>query len=169
MDAELLRIIDNSLAEAARKSGAWLACRPGCCQCCLGPFEITQLDARRLRLGLAALAARDPDRAAALQARARHASFEDDSPCPALDPAMGTCDLYDARPMLCRVFGPVVRQGNAIGACELCYEGATEDEIAACAVETDPEGREAELDAQWERESGAQGPTTVAECLAAQR
>lgn len=169
MDAELLRIIDNSLAEAARKSGAWLACRPGCFQCCLGPFDITQLDARRLRLGFAALAARDPERAAALQARARHAGFDDDSPCPALDPSTGTCDLYDVRPMLCRVFGPAVRQGDVIGACELCYEGATEDEIAACAVEMDPEGLEAALDAQRERESGEQGPTTVAACLAEQR
>jgi len=169
MDAELLRIIDNSLAEAARRSGAWLACRRGCSQCCLGPFEITQLDARRLRLGFAELAERDPARAAAVQERTRHAGPDDDSPCPALDPETGACDLYEARPMICRVFGPAVRDGDAIGACELCYEGATDQEIAACAVEMDPEGLESALDAQWERESGLTGPATVAACLGAPR
>lgn len=167
MDEELLRIIDSSLAEAARRSGAWLACRRGCSQCCLGPFEITQLDARRLRLGFAELAARDPVRAAAVRERARHTSTADDSPCPALDPGTGSCDLYDARPMICRVFGPAVRDGDAVCACELCYQDATAEEIAACAVEMDPEGLEAALDAEWERESRLSNPTMVAACLAA--
>jgi len=48
-DDALIQIVDAALAEAARRSGPWLLCRPGCAQCCLGEFPITQLDAARLR------------------------------------------------------------------------------------------------------------------------
>ena len=34
---------------------------------------------------------------------------------------------------------------NRLAACELCYVGATDEEIAACAVEFDPEGLELKL------------------------
>ena len=70
-DEALIRIVDAALAEAARKSGPWLVCRPGCTGCCMGPFPITQLDARRLREGLAELERRDRERAAGVRERAR--------------------------------------------------------------------------------------------------
>ncbi len=70
-DRELVQIIDSALAEAARKSGEWLVCRPGCTQCCMGPFAINQLDAARLRQGLAELDASDPQRAVRIRDRAR--------------------------------------------------------------------------------------------------
>ena len=70
-DHELVQIIDSALAEAARKSGEWLVCRPGCTQCCMGPFAINQLDAARLRQGLAELEESDPQRAARVRERAR--------------------------------------------------------------------------------------------------
>src|SRR5258708_30014531 len=70
-DRKLVQIIDSALAEAARKSGEWLVCRPGCTQCCMGPFAINQLDAERLRHGLGELETRDPQRAARVRERAR--------------------------------------------------------------------------------------------------
>jgi Fe-S-cluster containining protein len=172
-DAGLIRIVDAAVAEAARKSGPWLVCRPGCAECCLGPFAISQLDARRLRLGLADLAARDPERAAAVHERARDAvvrhggTFGDDEPCPALDPETRLCDLYSARPITCRTFGPPVRCGpDAIGVCELCFQGASEAEIAACEVEADPDGHEARLQKELESATGVTGDTIVAFVLA---
>ena len=69
-DREFIQIVDAALAEAVQKSGAWLVCRPGCCECCLGPFAITQLDAARLRTGLQELATKDPARAARVRQRA---------------------------------------------------------------------------------------------------
>jgi Fe-S-cluster containining protein len=135
-DGELIRIVDAAMAEAARKSGAWLVCRPGCWECCVGPFPITQADARRLRAGLAELEAGDAARAARVRWRAAAATERDDEPCPALDPETGACDLYAARPVTCRVFGPPVQWGgDAVGVCELCFHGASDAEIAACAVE----------------------------------
>lgn len=90
----------------------------------------------------------------------------DELPCPALDPATGRCDLYSSRPITCRTFGPVTRVENgAFAACELCYTGASEEEMAACAVETDPEELENKLLAALGKE-GANGATIVAYALA---
>ena len=47
--------------------------------------------------------------------------------------------------MTCRVFGPPVRSDEGLGVCELCYHGATAEEIAACEMVPDPEGLEAVL------------------------
>ena len=165
-DEALIRIVDAAMAEAARKSGAWLVCRPGCTDCCRGPFPITQLDARRLREGLAELELRDPPRAARVRQRARQAVADaatDDDPCPALDPSTGTCDLYAARPITCRIFGPPVRYGSeAVGVGELCFQGASDEEIAACAVEIDPQGLESQLSDELEESTGVHGETSVA-------
>ena len=188
-DRRLLDSIGETMAEAARRSGAWLACRPGCTECCIGPFAITQLDARRLRAGLAALALADPARAAALRSRVEAyvaaaapvypgepisgmlrdedalPESLDDLPCPALDPATGCCDLYEARPITCRTFGPATHIGEwTLGACELCYIGATEEQMMACAVEIDPEDIENELLDALAQE-GVGGMTIVAYAL----
>ncbi len=164
-DRELIQIVDAAMAEAARKSGAWLVCRPGCFSCCLGPFAISQLDAIRLRQGLAELESIDPQRSDRVRARAREAvariseafpedpvagaladDYSDEDPCPALDIETGNCDLYSSRPITCRTFGPPVRTGSeSVGVCELCFEGASDEEIAACEVEVDPGGLEEEL------------------------
>ena len=186
-DADLIQIVDAAMAEAAHVSGSWLICRPGCFQCCIGPFAITQLDAIRLRAGLTDLEALDPARAARVRERAR-ASVErmcrecpgdplanalncdqaaEDEPCPALDPATGTCDLYAARPITCRTFGPAVRFGaESVAVCELCYQGASDTQIAACEVAVDPENLEAELLRQLDCASQT-GETVVAFALAA--
>ncbi len=185
-DRRLLDGIAAVMQEAARRSGDWLVCKRGCTQCCIGPFGITQLDALRLRNGMTQLQASDPARAAAVRERAGAyleaisalypgdlATGElfdegalpdsmDDVPCPALDPSTGACDLYDHRPVTCRAFGPVTRIGEeTFGACELCYQGATEDQMAACAVEVDPEGVEQRLLDRLSAE-GSSGMTIVA-------
>jgi Fe-S-cluster containining protein len=195
-DQKLVQIVDAALAEAARKSGDWLACRKGCTQCCYGPFAISQLDALRLRKGLNDLKASDPKRAARVSRRAQQsvkrlsatfpgnpktgilsedeeaeaafAEFANDEPCPALDPETGACDLYDARPMTCRTFGPPVRSGpeDGLTVCELCYHGATDQQIAACEMVSDPDNLEEKLIAQAEKVSGKNGNTIVAWCLA---
>ncbi|MBZ5504196.1 MAG: YkgJ family cysteine cluster protein [Acidobacteriia bacterium] len=195
-DQKLIQIVDAALAATARKSGDWLACRKGCTQCCYGPFAISQLDAMRLRKGLADLKTSDPQRAAQVRKRAqqavtrlsptfpgnpktgilgededaeaRFADFANDEPCPALDPATGACDLYSARPMTCRTFGPPVRSGEegGLAVCELCYHGATEKQIVACEMVADPDDLEQKLIAKTEKKTGQRGNTIVAFCLA---
>src|ERR1039458_2452779 len=46
---------------------------------------------------------------AAEEAEERFAALPDEEYCPALDPDALTCDLYEARPITCRIFGPAVR------------------------------------------------------------
>ena len=95
------------------------------------------------------------------EAEEQFSSFADDEPCPALDPQTGACDLYAARPITCRTFGPPVRFGSeSVGVCELCYEGASDAEIAACEVEIEPTDLEARLLEELP------GKTIVAFCLA---
>jgi len=176
-DRELIQIVDAAMAEAARKSGDWLMCKPGCAFCCMGLFAINQLDALRLQRGLADLAMMDPERASRVRERSRQAAsrisdafphggiatilagdFADDEPCPVLDLETNTCDLYASRPITCRTFGPPVRCGTeSVGICELCFEGASDEQIAACEVEVDPDGLESKLN----RELHAGEPDTL--------
>src|SRR5580700_2821519 len=170
-DEKLIQIVDSALADVTRRSGKWLVCRPGCTQCCMGVFAINQLDALRLRRGLADLERLAPERAARVRERAQEsvrrlspefpgdpatgvlregdeaeqqfADFANDEPCPALDPETGNCELYESRPMTCRVFGPPVRSEDGLGVCELCYHGASD-----------------------EASSGTPGNTIIAFCLA---
>lgn len=193
-DQKLIQIVDSALADVSRRSGKWLACRPGCTQCCIGVFPINQLDALRLQRGFAKLESSAPERAAAIRERARESvarltpefpgdartglldeggesarRFEDfgnDEPCPVLDPQTGLCELYESRPMTCRVFGPPVRSEDGLGVCELCFQGATDQEIAACEMIPDPDDLESHLLRGLEKGSGRRGNTIIAFCLA---
>jgi Fe-S-cluster containining protein len=198
-DQKLIQIVDSALAEVTRRSGDWLVCRPGCTQCCIGAFAINQLDALRLRRGLADLEKRDPARAAWVRDRAREsvarlsadfpgdpvsgvldegeeaeqrfADFANDEPCPVLDPETGYCELYESRPMTCRVFGPPVESEDGLGedglgVCELCFQGASDKEIAACEMKPDPDDLESRLLQEVEKNTGKRGNTIIAFCLA---
>jgi Fe-S-cluster containining protein len=192
-DQKLIQIVDAALTDAARRSGEWLACRPGCTQCCIGVFAINQLDAFRLQRGLAQLKKRDPDRAAAVIQRAREAwsrlrngfpgnqrtgilaedeaaaqefeEFANEEPCPVLNPASGLCELYESRPMTCRVFGPPVRSEGGLGVCELCFHGASEEDFAACEMVPDPNDLESRLLEQVEKSWKLRGNTIIAYAL----
>ncbi len=188
-DAELVQIVDKALADATVRSGDWLACRPGCNQCCTGVFRIAGLDAERLRAGLARLATSDATKAAAVRARvaasvealafdfpgdpttgvlfedeasqALFEAFANDAVCPVLDTATGTCDLYASRPMTCRTFGPPVKLDEGYGICELCFVGASAEAIAAGELHLPPP----ELEAALEAELGIAAGTIIAFAL----
>jgi Fe-S-cluster containining protein len=189
---ELFPIIDAALASAAGRSGAHLACRPGCHQCCVGVFAITPLDAAALREGVAAapsdvaqrirtraLASRerllaagfpgDPDTGVLFTEPHHEEAFEEfanDEPCPVLDPATGTCDLYASRPVQCRTFGPPVRDDDGhLTVCELCFTNASADEVARCEMDQSWRPLEDQLIAQAESDPANAGPTLIAFAL----
>lgn len=189
-DAQLVQIFDAALSEATQRAGAWLACRPGCTQCCYGAFAISALDVERLSAGMDALRTADPDRAQEIEKRAqafvaeygaslpgdaetgllgrsdedqaRFEEFANEAPCPALNPATGLCDVYAWRPVTCRVFGPPTRPeaGGDLACCELCFTGASEEEIAACEMPVPHE-----LEARLIEETGRSSETVVAYAL----
>lgn len=97
--------------------------------------------------------------------RAAFEDFANGAACPALDPATGRCDVYAWRPMTCRVFGPPVRTVDedgqeGVGHCELCFIGATPEEVAACEMPVPNE-----LEARLLEEIGEDGETVVAFAL----
>ncbi len=193
-DTELVQIVDAALADAERRAGKWLACRPGCTQCCCGAFAINALDAARLLVGMQVLRSEDSEKAKIVTERAqawiaeyghefpgdaktgvlgtseeeqaRFEEFANEAVCPALDQATGLCDVYAWRPMTCRVFGPPTRvdagmgDGAALGCCELCFVGASEEEIAACEMRVPHQ-----LEDRLVEEVGDAGETVVAFAL----
>ena len=195
-DARLVQLVDAAFADAAERSGAHLVCRPGCCQCCHGAFAVGALDAWRLREGMDRLRAERPEVAQVVELRAKayldehgaafpgdlesgtlgttneeQEAFEEyanEAACPALDPAAGLCDLYAARPMTCRVFGPPVRavdaeDGDGLAVCELCFTDAAPEEVAACEM-TVPHAEEARVEALLPK-TAREAQTIVAFCL----
>ena len=192
----MIQIVNTALADAFQKSSSWLACKPGCSQCCHGVFAINQLDAIRLRKGLAELETRDPERAARIRQRVlatvtrlsedypgdpvsgvldeddtdeaakRWDDFANEEPCPVLDPATGRCELYEFRPVTCRTFGPALKTDGDLGHCELCFVGATDQEVAAAEMHPDPNNLQATLVEELQKTTGECGETIIAFALA---
>jgi Fe-S-cluster containining protein len=194
MADDLVQIVTAAMADATRRSGEWLKCRPGCSQCCVGVFPIRWQDADRLRDGLVALSEADPERAARVRARTASAlarldpwfpgdvatgvlgesyeeailfeEFANNEPCPALDLDHGTCDLYESRPILCRTFGPPMRtEENNLATCELCYIEASTEEIERCELDPAIPGLEEASNAAYEAATGQRGETLIAYAL----
>ena len=188
-DRELVQITSKAFADAAQRAGKRLACRPGCTQCCEGTFAINALDVARLHTALRGMQVLAPELAESLQQRAlawirqygggfpgdlttgligttedeqaRFETFANEAPCPALNPDTGLCDVYEWRPMTCRVFGPPVQvEGGGLACCELCFEGAGVEEIAACEMKVPHD-----LEEQLVQQVGNAGSTVVAFAL----
>jgi Fe-S-cluster containining protein len=198
MPPDLIQIVTAALVSATQRSREHLVCHPGCTQCCIGVFPIAQLDAARLREGLASPTQTDPVRAASIHTRVAASlarldpwfpgdrttgilwedeqsttlfeEFANDEPCPVLDPATGTCDLYSHRPIVCRTFGPPMRVPGDNGetnlaTCELCYIHATTDEIAACELDPAIPALEAASNAAFNAAHHLHGETLIAYAL----
>ncbi|HEV8202086.1 MAG TPA: YkgJ family cysteine cluster protein [Candidatus Polarisedimenticolia bacterium] len=190
-DADLTGAVDTAVARAARVAGPALVCRPGCSECCIGPFPITRLDAWRLREGLEALQQSDSARAARILERARAAvealrdGFPGDAgcgllqgdeeaedrflerhselPCPVLDPATQTCELYAHRPVSCRTYGPPVRfNGQDLPPCRLCFTTSEPQQIEAARVEPDKAKLERAILDRLKRDDGESRETLIA-------
>jgi Fe-S-cluster containining protein len=194
MPDDLVQIVDAAVADAYRRGGDHLVCRPGCSQCCIGVFPIAQQDAARLREGLAVLTHNDPERAANVRERVVTSlhrldpwfpgdladgvlaedhetsmlfeEFANDEPCPALDLEHGTCDLYEHRPVLCRTFGPPMRtEEDNLATCELCFIHASTEEIAAAELDPAIPVREAASNEDFNATYTLRGETLVAYAL----
>jgi Fe-S-cluster containining protein len=190
----LVSIVDAAVADAYRRGGTHLVCRPGCSQCCIGVFPIAQQDGARLRDGLRIVAQTEPAKATRIRERVAASltrldpwfpgdrvtgtlaedydasilfeEYANDEPCPVLDLEQGTCDLYEHRPILCRTFGPPMRteEGN-LATCELCFIHATTEEIAAAELDPAIPAREAASNEAYNAAEGVNGETLVAYAL----
>jgi Fe-S-cluster containining protein len=194
----LIQIVDAALASATHRSGPHLVCKPGCYQCCIGVFPIPHEDAARLRVGLETLEQTDPEKSQRIHTRVKESltrldpwfpgdlttgileedyeaailfeEFANDEPCPVLDPATGTCDLYESRPILCRTFGPPMRTGEGnLATCELCYIHATSEEVAACELDPTLPAQETASNEAFNAAHRLHGETLIAYALRSQK
>ena len=102
-------------------------------------------------------------------ARERFFARHGERPCPALA-ADGRCDLYEARPVSCRTFGPPVRFGERdLPPCPLCFTDASTADVERCRLEPDAEGLEDGLLAALEPSGSGDFEKTVAFALVAGR
>lgn len=191
----LVQIVDAAVADAYRRGGHHLVCKPGCSQCCIGVFPIAHQDAARLREGLAALEQTDLQKAAHIHERVAasvshldpffpgdcttgifNEDYEtsplfteelgDNEPCPVLDPATGTCDLYEHRPILCRTFGPPMHtEEDNLATCELCFIHATTEEIVACELDPTIPHQEEISNSAFNTTQNLRGETLIAYAL----
>lgn len=93
-------------------------------------------------------------------------SIGDSEPCPVLDPATGTCDLYEHRPIVCRTFGPPMRTPEGhLATCELCFITASTEEIAAGELDSTVPAQETASNEAFNAEHGLHGETIVAYAL----
>ena len=93
-------------------------------------------------------------------------SIGDSEPCPVLDPATGTCDLYESRPIVCRTFGPPMRTAEGdLATCELCFITASTEEIAAAELDPAIPSLEAANNEAFDRAHDVGGETIVAFAL----
>jgi hypothetical protein len=91
--AELTAKIDGFFARVEARHGDDMQCQTGCSDCCHVRLSITAVEAIAIRAHLAGRSitlGTAPDR------------------CAALDPA-GRCQIYDARPVVCRSHGVPIR------------------------------------------------------------
>jgi Fe-S-cluster containining protein len=90
----------------------------------------------------------------------------ENEPCPVLDPATGTCDLYTARPIVCRTFGPPMRtlEGD-LATCELCFIHASTEEIIAAELDPTIPTQEAASNEAFNAAHNTHGETIIAYAL----
>jgi hypothetical protein len=108
--------VERVFRAAQRKAGPLAPCRAGCDSCCKKPFAITE--------------------AGAVWFFQRHHGLA----CPVLDPSSGVCLLHSARPVACRLYGPLIQIGDTVTApYPLCYEGVPGHALPALAARLDGE------------------------------
>jgi Fe-S-cluster containining protein len=127
---ELLERLDEWFSASAERNPGIIPCRPGCSNCCNGPFDISVADALMVREAFNRLP--ESERDAVLEGARKQvlrmkqlepgwdmrlglegiseAGFDrlaetlGDEPCPLLDQA-GSCRIYADRPLICRMIG----------------------------------------------------------------
>jgi Fe-S-cluster containining protein len=146
----LLSRVDSWFRRVSERFPTKVSCHRGCCDCCLGLFDITPLDVALLREGMKELPAGERadirERAAAVNAQlaaveprlkgqATLAGLTDAEldgvidamgpvRCPVLGPD-GACRLYGHRPMVCRLNGiPVVDTRGRVIQREGCFKNS---------------------------------------------
>lgn len=126
---ELIELITTEDERSKKKFEGKIKCRMGCMQCCHQIFKITMLDASLIidHIKTLSIEAKVELKNKAIDYLDKQNLNIDKEPlkpnlaCPALSDK-GECTIYEARPIICRRFGPPI------------YNYKTPDKIFACEV-----------------------------------
>ena len=126
--AELVSRVDAFDTRVQAAQGPWLKCGLGCDRCCRQRRTGFSVEIAALRAHLATV---DAETSARLQSRRNAPDVVAGRRCVYLDDA-GRCDVYPARPLLCRTHGPAIRAEElGLTWCALNFEGLSPDEVSA--------------------------------------
>jgi len=121
---ELAAKVDAFFARVAARHGDDMQCETGCSDCCQVRLTVTAVEAAAIRVELATWP--EPRRCAL----AGHAAATAPDRCAALD-ATGRCEIYAARPMVCRSHGAPIRiTRQSLPVVESCFRNFTRIEPA---------------------------------------
>jgi len=116
--AELTAKIDGFFARVEARHGDDMQCQTGCSDCCHVRLSITQVEADAIRAHAPSM----------LQLNA------DPTRCAALDDR-GRCQIYEARPVVCRSHGvPIRMREGSLPVIRSCFRNFTQTEPAADCV-----------------------------------
>ncbi len=136
---DLTFLIRQEFERNISKYGDKIKCRKGCSQCCSQIFRITSFDADIIKVHINKLSSQEKQllkvKAAEYISRFSSENPGNDEynstaklPCPALNDE-GACMIYEARPVICRRFGPPVydyKNPGKLFACELNFSNGEE-------------------------------------------
>jgi Fe-S-cluster containining protein len=118
--AELVARVDAFDARVQAAQGLYLRCAEGCDACCRQRRTAFPVEVDAIRLWLSQA---PPALVEALRARRDDPEVRADRRCVYLN-AGGRCDVYAARPLLCRTHGPAIRSASlGLSFCALNFEG----------------------------------------------
>ncbi len=117
---ELTRKVDAFFDRVAERHGTDMQCQTGCADCCHVRLTITHVEAAAIRAHIAAWPADRRHRLAAIEP-----GPEAGTRCAALG-ADDRCQIYDARPLVCRSHGvPIRLRRGALPVVEACHRNFT--------------------------------------------
>ncbi|MDQ3019339.1 MAG: YkgJ family cysteine cluster protein [Bacteroidota bacterium] len=136
---DITNLIQNEFERNVSKYGDKIKCKKGCSKCCSQIFKITFVDSIIIQKYLNSISTEEKNN---LKAKAKKYLTEINSehskhneyfskpeiPCPALS-ENGECMIYEARPVICRRFGPPVydyKNPGKIFACDLNFKEGEE-------------------------------------------
>ncbi len=118
--AELVARVDAFDARVQAAQGPYLRCAEGCDTCCRQRRTAFPVEVDAIRLWLSQAT---PALLETLRARRDDPEVRADRRCVYLNPE-GRCDVYVARPLLCRTHGPAIRSASlGLSFCGLNFEG----------------------------------------------
>lgn len=144
--SKLLKLIDSEFNRNKSLHGEKIKCGKGCSKCCHQNFRITGIDAEVIAVHINSLTDEEINILTSKAYEYLQSKENLPKPCPALS-LDGVCTIYEARPVVCRRFGPPMfdyKTPDRIHSCELNFSEGEE------IIDEDLVERQTEIGKMWD-------------------